>query len=370
MKNEGRYLRKCIESVLPVVSSIVIVDTGSTDDSIKIASDYTSQVYSFPFNHHFSNARNEALKYVNTPWTLFLDADESFELQDAQTLLQTALDAPSDIWGYRITRYNFFGTGGWYTSKNLKLFRNQPNIFYEGAVSESVTDSIHRGKGRIVDAPVLLNHFGHYRSIEDRNKKAHFYLDLMLKEIASSPHNSRLMGYAGMILRTLGRFNEALEMVGRAVLISPQSAHAHYSKAQVLRSLGNFQGALQSYLQAALIDKEDAMTWNMVGVVEMSLGHYLLAKQAFEKTLLLNPLLIHVHINLGLLAQAEENWEEASRHFEIVVQRNRGFLEEDFTSRFECDPFREFYFETIFKYAGLKYHLAVCKESLYAQTSL
>lgn len=364
MKNESRYLQKCIESTLPVVSEVIIVDTGSTDETLKIASKYTSKVYSYPFDQNFSNARNEALKYVKTPWVLFLDADECLELCDAQELLKTALQSPSDILGYKLTRYNFFGTGGWYTSKNLKLFRNQPNIFYEGSVSESVTNSIQRAGGRIVDAPVLLNHFGHCRSIEDRNRKAHFYLNLMLKEISESPQNSRLMGYAGMILRTLGRFDEALEIVEKAVAISPQSAHAHYCKAQVLRSVGKFQEALKSYLRAAEIDKEDPSTWNMVGVLQMSLENYSLAREAFEKTLVLNPLLIHVKVNLGLLAQAEGNFKEACRYFEAVRERNPGFLHEEFTSRFECDPYREFYYETIFKYAGLRYHLASCKDQL------
>ena len=136
VKNESKYLAKCVSSAADIVSKTVIIDTGSKDDTPAIARSLADEFHSVPFENDFSKARNYALQFVKTPWVLYLDADESFETLDAENLLQCVSEAPENVWGYQLTRYNFFGTGGWYTSKNLKVFRNSPQIFYEGIVSE------------------------------------------------------------------------------------------------------------------------------------------------------------------------------------------------------------------------------------------
>ena len=364
VKNEAQYLEKCVASVRDIVSQIIIVDTGSSDQTPDIAKKLTREFHQIAFRNDFSQARNIALSYVKTPWILFLDADESFEPIDAENLLKCIEKALPSIWGYQLTRYNFFGTGGWYTSKKLKVFRNTSLIKYEGTVSESVTQSIKKNGGQIGDAPVMLNHYGHCRDAANRNVKAHFYLNLMEEEVKKQPSDSRLMGFMGMILRTFGRFEEALEITEKGLHISPDSPHSHYCRAQVFRSIGRDQEALFHYKNAVELNPEDPIALNMVGLMNMSLKNYDEAEMAFLKTLEMNPLLIHVHVNLGLLYQAKEDVTQALEHFERVAKRNKGFLHEDFHSRLECDPYREFYYETIFKYCGLGYHIAYCKEKM------
>jgi glycosyltransferase involved in cell wall biosynthesis len=364
VKNESKYLEKCVLSAKDIVSQVIIVDTGSTDNTPEIAKSLTSEYYQIPFSNDFSKARNYALQFVKTPWVLFLDADERFEEIDRDNLLECVQNAPSQVQGYQLTRYNFFGTGGWYTSKNLKVFRNCEEIKYEGTVSESVTQSICRNGGQIVDANVLLNHYGHCRDVVSRDKKAHFYLKLMQDEVALQPSNSRLMGYIAMILRTLGRFDEAIQVANKGLELTPDSPHSHYCKAQVLRSVGKDSDALVHYTKAVELNPNDPTALNMVGLMNMSLGFYDKAEEAFLKTYELNPLLIHVHVNLGLLCQAKGNLEGALEYFERVAERNKDFLHDDFLRRLECDPYREFYYETIFKYCGLGYHIAYCRERL------
>ncbi len=364
VKNESKYLEKCVLSAKDIVSQIIIVDTGSTDDTPEIAKSLTSEYYEIPFSSDFSKARNYALQFVKTPWVLFLDADESFEEIDRDRLLEQVINAPDHVFGYQLTRYNFFGTGGWYTSKNLKVFRNTPEIKYEGTVSESVTQSIRRSGGQIIDADVLLNHYGHCRDVISRNAKSHFYLKLMEDEVANQPSNSRLLGYIAMILRTLGRFEEAIQVADRGLNLTPESPHSNYCKAQVLRSVGKDTEALAYYTKAVEFNPQDPTALNMVGLMNMSLGNYDEAEESFLKTYQLNPLLIHVYVNLGLLCQAKGDFTKALEHFEKVAERNRGFLHDDFHCRFECDPYREFYYETIFKYGGLGYHIAYCRERL------
>jgi glycosyltransferase involved in cell wall biosynthesis len=75
VKNEEDNLRGCIESVLPVVSEIIVVDTGSSDRTVEIAKEYTQRVYSVGFTD-FGSIRTLTAHLANMPWVLMLDADE------------------------------------------------------------------------------------------------------------------------------------------------------------------------------------------------------------------------------------------------------------------------------------------------------
>jgi glycosyltransferase involved in cell wall biosynthesis len=76
VKNEAEMLGACLRSVADFVSAMVIVDTGSTDETVAIAKGFGAQVECFAWNNDFSAARNYALSLVRTPWALWLDADD------------------------------------------------------------------------------------------------------------------------------------------------------------------------------------------------------------------------------------------------------------------------------------------------------
>jgi len=76
VRNEGDHLSACLNSAKDAVDEIIIVDTGSTDDTVSIARQYTQQVYSYQWHDDFAAARNFALSLTTCEWVLSLDADE------------------------------------------------------------------------------------------------------------------------------------------------------------------------------------------------------------------------------------------------------------------------------------------------------
>ncbi len=74
---QGQYLREAIESALrqTVPCLVIVVDDGSTDDSLEIAKQYPVKVIS-QVNKGLSSARNTGLMNCETDWILFLDADD------------------------------------------------------------------------------------------------------------------------------------------------------------------------------------------------------------------------------------------------------------------------------------------------------
>ena len=76
VKNEAGTLERCLSSVADLVDEIIIVDTGSTDDTKAIAKRYTAKVYDFPWVDDFSMARNFAFEKATCDYIYSADADE------------------------------------------------------------------------------------------------------------------------------------------------------------------------------------------------------------------------------------------------------------------------------------------------------
>ena len=81
VKNEEKNIRDCLESVLPVVSEIVVVDTGSEDQTVEIAKLYTDRVYKVGFSD-FGSIRTLTSHLATQPWVLMLDGDERLDAAD------------------------------------------------------------------------------------------------------------------------------------------------------------------------------------------------------------------------------------------------------------------------------------------------
>ncbi len=86
VKNEADKLEKCLLSLKPlrdaVSSELIIVDTGSTDNTVQIAQKFTDDVRYFEWCKDFSAARNKSMEDAKGEWFMFIDADEWFENTD------------------------------------------------------------------------------------------------------------------------------------------------------------------------------------------------------------------------------------------------------------------------------------------------
>ncbi len=75
-KNEEKNIIAAIENAKKFADKVLIVDSGSTDDTVTFAERYGAKVVFRAWNNDFAAQRNFALEYVDTAWVLYLDADE------------------------------------------------------------------------------------------------------------------------------------------------------------------------------------------------------------------------------------------------------------------------------------------------------
>ena len=203
VRNESHHLPKALASVKGIAAEIVVVDTGSTDDTVSIATAMGAKVLHFGWIDDFAAARNTALEAATQPWILSLDADQQLATNSA-SVLATALER-TDCMAQVVTidlhgpsTLNADPTMGKSSVelafKSLRLFRNHPQIRFSGRVHEDVSKSLlSMGQGHWPDSGVVLADHG-YVQPEERDRKRERNL-LLLRRVHQDQPNEIFPAY-------------------------------------------------------------------------------------------------------------------------------------------------------------------------------
>ncbi|MGK9367345.1 tetratricopeptide repeat-containing glycosyltransferase family 2 protein [Melioribacter sp. Ez-97] len=245
VKNEEKYLKDCLESVKNIAGEIVIVDTGSTDNTVSIAKEYNAKVYNFEWRDDFSAARNYALSKSTGDWILYLDADERLDansIHELKKILNT------------VTKAGYFCTVKSIDSENerdhsiryVRLFKNSPDIKFSGKVHEQITDSLLENGYQIQHSKIVINHIGYDVSKEEKEKKAKRNLELLLEDYNQNKSSYSLF-QLGQTYYILGNFEKAEEIFSELIdnneLDNTLKAEAYAYLAQIEHSKFNSTGA-------------------------------------------------------------------------------------------------------------------------------
>jgi glycosyltransferase involved in cell wall biosynthesis len=226
VKNEERILPRCLDSVRGLAGECIVVDTGSTDGTPRIAASYGAQVIPFDFDVvDFAAARNFAIERANGRWILVLDADETLD-RASQPMIEK-LAAGDENAGYFLERHNHSSdSANPMTDYVVRLFPNRPNHRYRGRVHETVDASILSGGARLHKTGIRIDHnFSSDR--EARRRKNHWYIQILKEEIAADPSDSSRLDFLAAEYHQLEMFDEATEIAERIVQIRPRDARAH-----------------------------------------------------------------------------------------------------------------------------------------------
>lgn len=178
--NEADIIGQCLQQAARVADEIVVVDSGSTDNTIEIAKSHGARVIHQDWLG-YGKQKNFALDQCTHEWILSLDADEV--LTDALVEEIEQLDFESEVVGYRVARKLFVGDrfvvwGGYYPDYQLRLFRNSLGRFNDLAVHESVQLP---AKAEIRNLKNPLDHFS-YESLEQMDAAFHKFAQLSTKK--------------------------------------------------------------------------------------------------------------------------------------------------------------------------------------------
>lgn len=201
VRNEQANLPRALASVAPLGAELIIVDTGSTDDTPDIARVAGARVLHRPWTGDFSAARNAGLDAATGEWVMVLDADEALLEQDAATVMPLLQQGGAE--GYICPVTNLVGSPAnpdAERSELLRFWRHRPAYRWEGAVHEQIAHRIvAAGHGGLSRAPIRFIHWGYLEAQDTARGRKERNLNLLLQAVAQAPDSAFL------------RFNLAVE---------------------------------------------------------------------------------------------------------------------------------------------------------------
>ncbi|WP_394870748.1 glycosyltransferase [Clostridium butyricum] len=192
VKNEDQNIKSCLSKVVDFVDEIIIVDTGSTDNTKNIASEFTKKVYDFKWCNDFSKARNFAISKAANDWILVLDADEfvtNFFRDNVNKFIKNSLNKKKVGRVQRINIMEDPNGNKKYIERVNRLF-NRNYFNYEGIIHEQITDlNGETYETEIVD--IIVEHVGYTKEVlhrTDKIKRNISLLEVAVKNDSEDPY--------------------------------------------------------------------------------------------------------------------------------------------------------------------------------------
>ncbi|HXJ83493.1 MAG TPA: glycosyltransferase [Candidatus Methylomirabilis sp.] len=213
VRDEAAVLPRCLTSIRDLVDEIVVVDTGSTDDSPRIAADFGARVVASRWQNDFAVARNTALAHARGTWILYIDADES-----AQPLARDALMSHLSDPGLVASTVRFRPRTGLTRYREYRLFRNDPRIRFANVIHETMVPDLfavmHADHLAIGKSELAIDHFGYDGNQDAKHRRN---IPLLRERLARDPGHVYSWNHLGHALAGIGDTDGALAAWRRAV---------------------------------------------------------------------------------------------------------------------------------------------------------
>ena len=226
VKNEENNLPKSLNSLASIVDEIIVVDTGSTDKTVEIASSFGARIYKQIWRDNFALHRNFALQQATGDWIIFLDADEYFvNIEGLDVYLQRADRYPA-CEGLLLPLLNINPDTDSGQPEliekvlSLRVWRNKKNYRFTGCVHEQLYVSESGGNMRPLKTIVAhdkftLHHTGYRRGV--MKEKYERYLEMLLTEMEQNGEQPLTARYLADCYFGLGDYEQAAYYASRAI---------------------------------------------------------------------------------------------------------------------------------------------------------
>lgn len=204
VKNEARCLARCLRSISAVADEIVVADTGSTDDTVQVATEFGAKVAHFDWINDFAAARNFALVQTAGDWILVLDADE-FASEILANEIRKFIAGPPRIGRLKIV--SDFRHNGQTLQSSTFVSRLFPRgATFEGRIHEQIVSGLPR-----VNLRGELWHDGYLET-----KKSERNIGLLQAELAREPRSAYLQYQLALEFTSLDRPQDAFACLQKA----------------------------------------------------------------------------------------------------------------------------------------------------------
>jgi tetratricopeptide (TPR) repeat protein/glycosyltransferase involved in cell wall biosynthesis len=385
VKNESQTIKKCLACIEPLVDEIVLVDTGSRDDTVACAQTFDKvRVYHYKWNNDFAAARNFSLSHATCDWSLVLDADECIAERDfvyirrllnvkesvAYKFIQRSYINDPSVSGWKVNNGEYDEGrefAGYHESFLVRLFRNKRSFAFEGNVHETIENSIITRGFLPTNTNFPIHHFGKIGAVEKETSKGQAYLEIgkqKVKEHQNDPNAYKELAiqYAelGMITEAKACYGKVLEMdpdnivalndlavlylkedkhavaieyLKKAIEINPRYVPAYVNCGLAYKEQGDLVSAKDQLEAVLAFDKTHTLVWKELGAIYFKLRKFGKACEHFRHLKKVAPDLYScdeaawAHYEMGNILLRNNDIKFAQRYFEEAMEIKKTFPE-------------------------------------------
>ena len=326
VKNEGHCLGDCLNSIKEWAEQIVVVDTGSTDNTVEVARQYGVQIEYFEWQDDFAAARNYGLQFAVGDWVLVLDADERIEEGNLERLPDLVA---KDYEGYWFTVKSSVGTGEIEVNDYVvRLFRNGRGYKFSGAIHEQIAGSIQERTGQetLAFSGIIIKHRGYEPEEMERKQKIVRNTRIIQSRLTQRQDDTFMLYSLSIELFQQEKYGEVYEVLMKALRYM-MGGEWYFREVILLVLMASLKNSAYGekedlFVKALEMMPADSDILFLAGLRQALLGNYSLAGKLFAKdginTVLVPPQLLYAIV--GELLFRQGIWQEAVIHFKQSLE--------------------------------------------------
>lgn len=216
-RNSSRTIQQCIEALQNAVDEIIVVDTGSTDNTIQIVESLGVHVHHFQWIDDFSAARNFAHSLATSDWVISVDSDEILVVEDKQNIRLCASLFNNKNMVLMVNQLNVmnnviepFSTG--------RMYQKSTGVHWVYPIHEYLETQEGYRNQRLKTHPVNIRlfHDGYDFNAVAQEEKLHRNISIIESVLHKEPDNALFLFYLGRELFRLGDYSRSLQIVEKA----------------------------------------------------------------------------------------------------------------------------------------------------------
>jgi len=218
IKDEFKSAKNIIKAVEGVCDEKIIVVTGNK--RVKESGD--CKILYFPWCDDYSAPLNAGLRLITSKWVLRMDFDEEIDEINLKRV-QKAVKLRDDVWAYEVSQRGYlpqnrreFGVKSVENYKGytnavddacIRLFRNDPRVFFEFNTHETLYNSLRRANLTYVKSNIVIHHWGKL----NMKDKAPYYYKLAQDRLRRYPEDMQSYYYLGISAEFIGKTEESYQ---------------------------------------------------------------------------------------------------------------------------------------------------------------
>ena len=278
VKDATRTIAKALTALTPAVDQLVVVDTGSTDDTVAIIRSLGIEPLSYEWSDDFAAARNFALSHITTDWVLSIDSDEVLLADDVEAVRTVAglFDSENGAFALKIIQMNQISDMISF-SLETRMFPNRRGIRWYRPIHEQL---VHDTRTKLPAYPVRIRvlHDGYDARQTDTEHKYWRNVNLLSQHVKQEPNDAVSHAFLGREYLMLNQPDQAIHHLTLAKeLLASDAFTTVNAKMDVERNLilayekkGDLRLALRMAEQMTKAYPQSVDAWYLCGFYHLS----------------------------------------------------------------------------------------------------